>query len=235
LFSFKNSINIPLDKRNLVLKSLPIKIRDQNLILDPLKAIFWEDQQILILSDIHFGKAGHFRKSGIPIPNNIHHDDIKNLRRLIRLYSPKRTIIVGDLFHSQLNQEWHDLRDFFLLEKDVDFILVKGNHDILDVQNYHPVLHCVDEFQLGPFYFTHEPRDFSPSLYNISGHIHPSISVNGKGRQNLRLSCFYFSENCAVLPSFGNFTGYYRISVKFGDLIYLIVDEQVIPYNSFMC
>ena len=30
--------------------------------------MFWEEEKALIVSDLHFGKTGHFRKSGIAVP-----------------------------------------------------------------------------------------------------------------------------------------------------------------------
>ena len=40
----------------------------QTLILHPAKAIFWKEKSRLLLADVHLGKAGHFRKVGIPVP-----------------------------------------------------------------------------------------------------------------------------------------------------------------------
>ena len=31
-------------------------------------AVFWKEKNTLLLADIHLGKVGHFRKSGIPVP-----------------------------------------------------------------------------------------------------------------------------------------------------------------------
>ena len=49
----------------------------QTLWLSPAKCIFWEEQKILILSDLHLGKSGHFRKSGVAIPQNIFKKDLQ--------------------------------------------------------------------------------------------------------------------------------------------------------------
>ena len=42
----------------------------------PDKCMFWKEHNSLILADLHIGKAGHFRKAGIPIPSHIHIDDL---------------------------------------------------------------------------------------------------------------------------------------------------------------
>jgi metallophosphoesterase superfamily enzyme len=38
------------------------------LLLLPEKAVFWPAQGMLIIADIHFGKAASFRAQGIPVP-----------------------------------------------------------------------------------------------------------------------------------------------------------------------
>ena len=44
----------------------------QNFSVHSEKGLFWEEQHALIISDVHLGKAGHFRKHGVPIPRQIH-------------------------------------------------------------------------------------------------------------------------------------------------------------------
>ena len=100
--------------------------------LSPERVLFWEEEKILIVSDLHFGKTGHFRKSGIAVPQAVYKEDLQRLFSQISFFKAQQLIIVGDLFHSLANKEM----DFFLKwRKDISqlpFLLVKGNHDILD-------------------------------------------------------------------------------------------------------
>ena len=59
------------------------KVCHQRLELLPEKAVFWVEKQTLIIGDLHFGKAGHFRKSGIPVPEMIHSKDFITLEKLL--------------------------------------------------------------------------------------------------------------------------------------------------------
>jgi len=59
----------------------------------------------LIISDLHFGKTGHFRKSGIAVPQGVYKEDLQRLVSQIQYFQPSQLIIVGDFFHSQLNKE----------------------------------------------------------------------------------------------------------------------------------
>ena len=199
--------------------------------MHPNKAIFWKEKSVLILSDLHLGKAAHFRKYGIPIPSQIHSEDMMRLYSLIKTFSPTKIIIVGDLFHSDYNDEWNMFESLVISLPQTNFHLIKGNHDLLDDHIYDKTVQCFDELEIKPFSFVHDPEKSTSGLYAICGHIHPSISIKAKGRQNMRVSCFYFSEKFGVLPSFGNFTGNYKISFKLGDLVYLIVDDQIVPYK----
>src|SRR5438067_473224 len=106
-------------------------ISGNTFILSADRCIYWQDTKSLILSDLHLGKTGHFRKSGIAIPQAIFKEDMQRLVSQLQLFKPEQVLIVGDLFHSHANKE----HDFFLKwRKDfpkINFQLIKGNHDIL--------------------------------------------------------------------------------------------------------
>jgi DNA ligase-associated metallophosphoesterase len=204
----------------------------QDLYLIPQKAVFWKNKDILIVSDLHFGKAGHFRKAGIAIPAEIHDSDFKLLDQLIKNYDPSSIIFLGDLFHSILNNQWLDLASWVVRNNDLPVHLVKGNHDILpkELYKFDNVEIHEDALILEPFIFTHKPLDYpiEENLYNISGHIHPAITLKGKARQSLKLPCFYFGKKNGLLPAFGKFTGNSLLKINKEDLVYVITGHSVI-------
>lgn len=207
--------------------------KEQTLLLLPQKAIFWKDTATLIIADIHLGKVGHFRKSGIAIPKDLEQEDLAIMSDLIRKYHPERIIFLGDLFHSELNNDWDWLVMWRELFKDISMILVKGNHDILD-NNFFEQLGFIlrDTFSEGPFLFSHEPLRPSAlqltNQYVISGHIHPGVKLRGTGHQSVSLPCFYFGERQAVLPAFGRFTGRFCISYEETDSLFGVLKHKVI-------
>ena len=196
---------------------------EERLLLLSEKAIFWERKKILIVSDLHLGKAGHFRKHGIPVSRRVHLTDLKKLDYLLSQHRPKRLILLGDLFHSFENNEWNDFRSFIEMYDKVHFTLVRGNHDILE--EYPKQLEVVERLDITPFSFTHEKAH--TNLYNLSGHVHPGYRIRGAARQGVTLSCFYFSEDHGILPAFGAFTGIKKIRPIDGDRVFGIVDDQV--------
>ncbi|MFT4834813.1 MAG: DNA ligase-associated metallophosphoesterase [Marinoscillum sp.] len=201
--------------------------KEQNFTLNAEKTIYWQEQQAMILSDIHLGKAGHFRKHGIPIPREIHIADFQRMNQLIELYQPKRIIFLGDLFHSDANEEWYDLVYWSQHHQSIEQTLVLGNHDksTSGLYNNMPIALC-EKLQLGPFEFTHEPR--ISDCYNIAGHIHPSVTIRGLARQTNTLPCFYFGKTNAILPAFGTFTGSHPIIAKSGDTLFAIAEGELV-------
>lgn len=200
------------------------EIEGEKLKLLPQRAIFWDAKQMLILSDLHLGKAGHFRKHGIPVSKKIHLSDLKTLEELIQNYKPEKVILLGDLFHSFENNEWQDFLRFLKVYDFIDFILVEGNHDILS--EYPAALTVLPILEIPPFSFTHIKEE--SMLYNLSGHIHPGVSIRGKGRQSITMPCFQFTESYGVLPAFGQFTGVKKIKPKKDDRVFGIADRTII-------
>jgi uncharacterized protein len=211
---------------------LPHNILGNTFLLSTSKTIFWEEEKTLILSDLHLGKSGHFRKAGIAIPQNMLQEDLFSLLACIQFFKPNKIIIVGDLFHSTMNKE-HEL--FLKWRKDINNIaihLVKGNHDILEGGWYEKAnmqLHD-NNLTIGRFIFTHDVNDEKniEDKYCFSGHIHPSIILSGVAKQQVKLPCFYFTENYAVLPAFGKFTGTFSIQPSKKDTVFAIVKNNVI-------
>lgn len=208
-----------------------IALQNEKLQLLPEKALYWPRKKSLIISDLHLGKAGHFRKNGLAVPGNVHFGDLRKMDDLIRSYEIARIIFLGDLFHSEMNTEWNVFCDWVGSYPDIQFTLVEGNHDILPRQSYLDLgvdLHEV--LTIDGFSFSHE-EVLSDSCYNISGHIHPGISLRGKGKQGLRVPCFYFKPTHAYLPAFGFFTGIHPLRKAKGDKVFGVADGQVLSLN----
>src|SRR3954469_23233953 len=100
------------------------------------KALFRDSNKTLIIADLHLGKVQHFRKNGIYLPPQSALKDYERLKNLIRSFHPKRIILLGDLFHSAYNHEWRLFCDFVNAYRSIEFVLVLGNHDILEEAHY---------------------------------------------------------------------------------------------------
>ncbi|MBO9730580.1 MAG: ligase-associated DNA damage response endonuclease PdeM [Chitinophaga sp.] len=196
----------------------------------PQRAIFWEEEKALILSDLHLGKAAHFRKAGIAVPAGIVQEDLFRLQQLITQYLPTRIIIVGDMFHSHENNEVQYFRIWRQQFSNISVDLVKGNHDIMPDALYGQLQVTVhDTLTLRNIHFIHEPcEDSNGYQYTFSGHLHPAFVMHGAGKQRLRLPCFYFGRHCGILPAFGHFTGSANLDPYSTDAVFVIAGKSII-------
>lgn len=209
----------------------------------------------MIVSDLHFGKTGHFRKAGIPVPPSVYKEDLQRLFQQIQYFQPKELIFVGDLFHSRANLEHELFKKWRFDLSALTMHLVMGNHDLHSRKDHDDLDLVIHEEQLhrGEFRFVHDfslnasmPQSLNASMppslnasmppclnaYIISGHIHPGIRLQGNGKQSLRFPCFYFTPTFAVLPAFSRFTGMALIEPNRGDDVYAIVDKAIIQVSS---
>jgi DNA ligase-associated metallophosphoesterase len=209
--------------------AFPYRIRGQQLWLSADRCIFWEAERSLIVSDLHFGKTGHFRKAGIAVPQSVYREDLLRLLCQIQYFRPRQLLVVGDLFHSRENKElelflkWRE--DF----PDLGIQLIEGNHDILHKDWYEKAAITVypGVLSMGPFSFVHDITEVADGgddeTYYFSGHIHPGIRIRGMGRQSLMFPCFYFGAGYAVLPAFGRWTGTVSIDAAPEDHVFAIL------------
>jgi len=216
--------------------AISFNLLNQDLLLLPQKAIYWLQEKALIAADVHLGKVGHFRKAGIAVPRDMEQNELGVLSDLIFEHKPEKLIFLGDFFHSDMNADW----DWFILWRSqfpkLQIILVRGNHDIIDDDHYHRlniILH--EELLIGPFLMLHQPLSeeglHHAEGYVFCGHIHPGISLVGKGRQQVTLPCFAFGARQAILPSFGKFTGRVAIRSNKTDRIFAIANDKVLAID----
>lgn len=218
---------------------LPYKIFDQTFWISAGRALYWENEKALVVSDMHFGKTGHFRKAGIAVPQSVYMQDLQRLVSQIQFFSPSCVYVVGDLFHSVANKELELFTKWRNDLPDIKFSLIKGNHDILKENWYSTAgIDLVkDGLSINGICLTHDNDNCGTKSYldggkeiryTISGHIHPGVTVRGLGRQALCLPCFYFGDTLAVLPAFSHFTGTATIRPEAGDSVFAIAGNKVI-------
>ncbi len=138
--------------------AFPYHIKDQHLWLSPDRCLYWEEEKALIVSDLHFGKTGHFRKAGIAVPQSVYREDLLRLLCQIQYFQPRQLLVVGDLFHSRENKELNLFRKWRDDFPDLQISLIEGNHDILHEDWYVQagISLCAGLLKIGPFGFVHD-------------------------------------------------------------------------------
>jgi uncharacterized protein len=198
------------------------------------RAVFMPEHRCLLIADTHFGKAAHFRKAGIPIPENLHLEDLLKIEALIQKWNPSSIYFLGDLFHSDINESWFVLEDFLNQFKDIKLSLIKGNHDVLPPAIYASSRWQIipESLELGSLLLTHEPLAEVPlTKFNLCGHIHPGIRLHGNGRQKISLPCYFTRPNQMILPAFGRFTGLHILNCTKNDRAFVVTESRVIEAN----
>lgn len=210
---------------------MKIKINNETFILHCNGAVFWEEKNTIIISDVHLGKVTHFRKHGIAIPQNAISENFRKITEVLDYFNPDKIIFLGDLFHSTKNAEW-DLFENWVLDNNHETYLITGNHDIIDETHYRKIgVIVIEMLEIDHFFFTHHPTEKENS-FNFSGHIHPGILLRGLGLQSLRLPCFFHKPNQMILPAFGEFTGKYFLKPNVEDIVYAIAGNEVIQISK---
>ncbi len=188
-------------------------------------------------ADLHWGKAATFRSSGIPIPGGATRDDLARLDAALDRAGARRLIILGDLFHSRAGRmaarTLTELRRWRAFRSNLEILLVRGNHDRhagdppADLR-----IACVDAPALvPPFVLRHVPV-VDPAGYTLSGHVHPGLTLVGRGLERQQLPCFLVGRRTAILPAFGGFTGLAAVEPGPTDRAFVIADEEVVEVRA---
>ena len=215
--------------RNVITDTMLIEIYGERILLDATGSLYWKRKRWLIVSDLHLGKTMHFRKRGMALPKLVDQKDLIVLRELIIKYKPNKVVLLGDLFHSDYNVGWEQVANFTNEYRKNFFILVRGNHDILNEWHYgRSNMELVDELFAENFWFTHIPEDDPGDWINICGHVHPGIRPHGKARQSMRLSAFFFRTTSILVPAFSRFTGSVSIKPKKTDRVVAIAENSLV-------
>lgn len=214
-----------------------LNLRGETIELLPEKAFYWHERSMLVLSDLHLGKADSLQAMGIPIPSISHQDDFTRLKKMIHQHKPEQVVFLGDLIHDR--NSWSEslktqlslfFKEFSLLK----FTLVLGNHERRsgEILKDWPLELIVGEWKVGPFILAHGHKEVSlkPDEFEIAGHVHPVIKIS-QGPIKLRLPCFVLAEQTLLIPSFGILTGGYEIERKKTEKIYAVAENTIIPIS----
>lgn len=209
---------------------LGIEVAGQEVLLLPQKALFWPRERLLVVADIHFGKAAAFRALGVPVPGGTTAENLAALDALVDRYSARGIVFLGDFLHAKAAHAPATQRTLLAWRErraGLDLLLVRGNHDRhAGDPAGHLRIALVDEpHALGPFAFCHHP-DLAADQYVLAGHVHPTFLLASRF-DALKLPCFLVGPRRMVLPSFGAFTGGYLVTPAPGERVYVSSGEAI--------
>ena len=181
-------------------------IAGATLIADPAGALYWPDEKLLVVADLHLEKGSAYAVRGVLLPPYDTATTLARLAKLITRYRPGLVIALGDSFHDGGGPaRMADVSRAALhaLQRGRDWLWIAGNHD--------PELPCdiggrvAQMLSIGSLIFQHEP---SAKAYDgeIAGHLHPLARVARRGRGVSRC-CFAGDGKRLVMPAFGAYAG----------------------------
>jgi len=169
-------------------------------------ALYWRAQNALLVADLHLEKASWFARLGQFLPPYDSHATLNALAGEIERTGANRLYCLGDSFHDRFGCERlpGSARELLTsLTSRLEWTWIVGNHDPGFAD------HCggkiEDEVELGGIILRHEAVR-GESQPEISGHFHPKLRVNLRGRRVSR-RCFVKSSTKIIMPAFGSLTG----------------------------
>ena len=168
-------------------------------------ALWWPEQALLVVSDLHLGKSERIaRRGGTTLPPYDTRDTLTRLAADLARTHARIVICLGDSFDDlrsaqglpEEEQLW-----IIRLQAGRRWVWIEGNHDPGPVQfggsHLAELLHP-------PLTFRHIAIPGASG--EISGHYHPKASVKAKGRSITR-PAFLLDRDRLILPAYGTYTG----------------------------
>jgi uncharacterized protein len=174
------------------------------LLADCAGALYWPEQNLLAVADLHLEKGSSFAARGQLLPPYDSAATLARLARLIAHYAPRVVVALGDSFHdgggpARLGDE--DRANLSALQRGRDWLWLTGNHDPDPANNIGGTFQRT--LTVNALTFRHQP---SGADREIAGHLHPVARVAHRGRAVSR-RCFAADATRMVMPAFGAFTG----------------------------
>lgn len=197
------------------------------------RAVWWPARRMLLVADIHFGKAASYRVLGQPVPHGTTRDNLDRLDALIARHAPEGIVFLGDFLHAPelraaTGPTLRMLREWRMAHPGLACTLVRGNHD-RRAGDPAAVLHIktVDEpHEVGALALCHHPG-VPARGFVLAGHLHPVYTLRGRGRDHLRLPCFVAEPGRLLLPAFGAFTGGYPVDPDAAHGVYVVGEGRI--------
>jgi DNA ligase-associated metallophosphoesterase len=192
----------------------------------PEGALWWADERLLVVADLHLEKGSSFARRGQMLPP---YDTVETLARLTGLVGrlqPRTVVALGDSFHdgeaaARLSSGHRTAIAALMTGR--DWVWIAGNHDPDRPAGLGGMV--ADALSVGPLTFRHAPMapdaaatapgsSAGGSLAGsagrahgeIAGHLHPSARVYGRGKSVCR-RCFAGDGLRLILPAFGAYAG----------------------------
>lgn len=171
----------------------------------PSGALWWPDNALLCVSDLHLGKSERMvRRTGQPLPPYETRDTLARLSADLDATQARVVICLGDSFDDLVaarSLPEDERLSISRLQAGRRWVWIEGNHDPGPVEFGGEHLR---EVTLDPLTFRHTA--LPGAEYEVSGHYHPKARLQTRGRMISRPAFLYDSKRI-ILPAYGTYTG----------------------------
>ena len=170
----------------------------------PSGGLWWADQRLLCVSDLHLGKSERMaRRAGALLPPYEVAETLSKLETDISAHNPAKVVCLGDSFDDVTAGAALDeaaRQRLTVLQAGREWVWIEGNHDagLLDLGGVH-----LAEIAREGVVFRHiaDPKH-GAEIGEISGHYHPKARLAGQG-----LPAFLLGQSRLIMPAYGAYTG----------------------------
>jgi len=176
------------------------------LVVDPAGALYWPDERLLAVADLHLEKGSSFARRGMLLPPYDTAATLERLRLLVEHHAPALVVALGDSFHDGDGPDRlapSDRAALAALQHGRDWIWIAGNHDPAPARRIGGQFAAA--LAIGPLTWRHEPTIEAPPG-EIAGHLHPVARIATQARV-IRRRCFVADDRRIVMPAFGAYAG----------------------------
>jgi DNA ligase-associated metallophosphoesterase len=218
-----------------------ITVAGTELVGDPSGALYWPEQSLLVVADLHLEKGSSFAARGVLLPPYDTAATLARLSLLLCRYMPRMLIALGDSFHDGRGPARLADTDRAALkaqQRGRDWIWIAGNHDPDPAEGIGG--RFLPELKLGALTFRHEPSAGGEG--EIAGHLHPVARVARYGRAVSR-RCFVHDAQRMVMPAFGTYAGglnvrdraFAEVFTTLSFTAHMLGDRRVYPIPAKHC
>jgi uncharacterized protein len=226
-----------------------ITVAGVSLVADLAGALYWPEEGLLVVSDLHLEKGSAFAARGVLMPPYDTATTLERLSALLARYAARIVVALGDNFHDgggPARLAVADRAQLLELQRGRDWVWIAGNHDPDPREGIGGAF--ARSLALGPLTFRHEPIEVGQggndvgSKGEIAGHLHPAARILQRGRTQTR-KCFATDGNRLVMPAFGAYTGglnvrnvaFLKIFGALGFTAHLIGQRRLYTFAAARC
>ena len=167
-------------------------------------ALYWPEERVLVIADLHLEKGSSFARRGVLLPPYDTAESLARIAGVIARFAPRVVIALGDSFHDKKGSARiasADRSALVELQRGRDWIWIAGNHDPVPAAGIGGSFEAA--LAIGALVFRHEPTG---AKGEIAGHLHPVARVGGRDYMVSR-RCFASDGTRLIMPAFGAFAG----------------------------